>query len=139
MTEPKPCPFCAILGAGDFLPQSWLPSGMMKRVHVFRDQYPVSPGHTLIIPVRHVSSIFDLDPDEERAIWVEANRVRVALGLEFNPQGFNVGFNDGKAAGQTVMHAHLHIIPRFEGDTLDPRGGVRHCIPGKGYYTPVEK
>ena len=117
------CPFCTLV----LTPAA--------KVVVIRDQYPVSRGHTLIIPRRHVRSIFELTGDEERAVWRAIVEARRDLREEFAPDGFNIGFNDGEAAGQTVMHAHVHLIPRYAGDVEDPRGGVRHCIPGKGYYT----
>lgn len=99
-----------------------------------RDRYPVSPGHTLVIPRRPVPSVFDLDPQEREDALALVDAVCAELRKEFRPDGFNVGFNDGAAAGQTVFHAHIHVIPRYEGDTPDPRGGVRHAIPGRGNY-----
>lgn len=99
-----------------------------------RDAFPVSPGHTLIVSRRHVASFFDLRADEQHALLEAAQAARLALDGELHPHGYNLGLNVGEAAGQTVMHVHLHVIPRFRGDTPNPRGGVRHCIPGKGDY-----
>jgi diadenosine tetraphosphate (Ap4A) HIT family hydrolase len=100
----------------------------------FTDGYPVAPGHTLIVPRRHVGSIFDLVPEERAALWDLVAQIRGALVQALHPDGFNIGINDGTAAGQTVMHAHLHVIPRWTGDVPDPRGGVRWVIPAKAAY-----
>jgi len=94
----------------------------------------VSDGHTLVLPRRHVASLYDLDHDEQRAIWAMVGEVRSELAERVRPDGFNVGLNDGKAAGQTVAHAHVHVIPRFNGDVADPRGGVRWVLPAKAAY-----
>lgn len=100
----------------------------------FRDRYPVSPGHTLIVTRRHVAEFFGCSPDERTALLALVDRVREQLDGELNPDGYNVGFNAGEAAGQTVMHVHLHVIPRFRGDVEDPRGGVRYVVPDKANY-----
>jgi diadenosine tetraphosphate (Ap4A) HIT family hydrolase len=94
-----------------------------------RDLEPVSRGHTLVIPKRHCPSFFELTPDEIRACHVLLRGERDALVRECRPDGFNVGVNDGAAAGQAVAHAHIHLIPRYTGDHPDSRGGVRHVIP----------
>ena len=99
-----------------------------------RDAFPVSPGHTLIVPRRSVATWFDASREEQRAMLDLLDEVKRALDAELAPDGYNVGFNAGEAAGQTVMHLHLHVIPRFAGDVADPRGGVRHVIPGRGNY-----
>ncbi|TCI26707.1 HIT family protein [Exiguobacterium sp. SH5S4] len=101
---------------------------------VIRDQYPVSPGHSLIIPVRHAETYFDLTEGEKVKIWKLVDLVKKELETEFGTSSFNVGFNVGSVAGQTVPHCHVHIIPRFEGDMKDPRGGVRGVIPEKQKY-----
>jgi diadenosine tetraphosphate (Ap4A) HIT family hydrolase len=98
------------------------------------DVFPVSPGHTLIIPRRHVPDFFDLTEDEVVDIVRLLKSARLRLDQERHPSGYNIGVNVGRAAGQTVMHAHVHVIPRYPGDTADPTGGVRHVIPGKGRY-----
>ena len=95
----------------------------------FADTYPVSPGHTLIVPRRHVRTIFDTTPDEYAACFALAREVHALLTERYQPQGFNLGANCELAGGQSVWHAHLHLIPRFTGDTPDPRGGVRNVIP----------
>jgi diadenosine tetraphosphate (Ap4A) HIT family hydrolase len=100
----------------------------------FEDAFPVSPGHTLVVPRRHVGSYFDCTPDERAAIWKLVEEVRGQIVSERGPDGFNVGINVGAAAGQTVLHAHVHVVPRFAGDVADPRGGVRGVIPGKALY-----
>lgn len=92
------------------------------------DAFPVTEGHTLVIPNRHVASLFDLPDEEQVAVWRLVAQVRANLMAELNPDGFNVGLNDGQAAGQTVMHAHVHVIPRRQGDVADPRGGVRWVL-----------
>jgi diadenosine tetraphosphate (Ap4A) HIT family hydrolase len=103
-------------------------------VHAIRDAYPVSPGHTLVITKRHVASYFDATASERAAIWAAVEQVKAGLDIELRPQGYNVGFNDGPTAGQSVMHLHVHVIPRFAGDVDDPRGGVRGVIPSKQKY-----
>jgi diadenosine tetraphosphate (Ap4A) HIT family hydrolase len=95
---------------------------------VFTDGFPVAPGHTLLIPRRYVASIFDLAPEERTAVWDLVAHIRGALAQALHPDGFNIGINDGTAAGQIVMHAHVHVIPRWTGDIPDPRGGVRWVI-----------
>jgi len=98
------------------------------------DSYPVSPGHALILPLRHVVTIWDLEPEEYDACFRLVRAVKPILEARFKPDGFNVGANCGEAAGQSVWHAHIHVIPRYTGDTPNPRGGVRHVIPLKAKY-----
>ncbi len=99
------------------------------------DGFPVSPGHTLVIPRREVRTWFDATPAEQSAIFALVDEVKRLLDArDPRPDGYNVGFNAGEAAGQTVMHLHVHVIPRYRGDMDDPRGGVRHVIPSKGNY-----
>ena len=98
------------------------------------DNYPVSPGHTLAIPKRHVASFFETTPEEQRALFELVRIARDHLTEEYGPDGFNVGINDGPAAGQTVMHVHIHLIPRYSGDLPDPRGGIRWIKPEKADY-----
>jgi diadenosine tetraphosphate (Ap4A) HIT family hydrolase len=121
-----PCPFC-------HLPPERIVMGHALAVAV-RDAYPVSPGHTLIIPKRHVRSWFETNPGEQHALLELLANARKDLDREFSPAGYNIGINDGAAAGQTVPHLHIHLIPRFEGDRDDPRGGVRWVIPDKASY-----
>jgi diadenosine tetraphosphate (Ap4A) HIT family hydrolase len=91
----------------------------------FLDGFPVSKGHTLIIPKRHVPSVFDLRGSEFLMLWSEVAAIRKLLADKYHPAGFNIGVNDGAAAGQTVRHAHIHIIPRHAGDVPDHRGGAQ--------------
>jgi len=98
------------------------------------DGFPLSSGHALVVPRQHVASLFELSEEVRAEIWSVVGQVRAILKEEFHPDGFNIGLNDGVAAGQTVGHAHVHIIPRFLGDIADPRGGIRWIIPGKAKY-----
>ena len=100
----------------------------------FADGYPVSPGHALIVPRRHVASLFDLTTEEAAALWSLVPAVRAAIELAHTPAGYNIGVNIGAAAGQTVGHVHVHVIPRYHGDVSDPRGGVRWVIPTRADY-----
>jgi len=99
-----------------------------------RDSYPASPGHTLVVPRRHVASFFELTPEEIRACMDLITEERRLLDAEFRPDGYNIGVNVGQAAGQSIFHAHIHIIPRYQGDVENPQGGVRH-VTKKGHYT----
>ena len=100
-----------------------------------RDQYPVSAGHTLIIPRRHIASFRDMTPEEWAAVHRLAKAVAEALEREDpSVQACNIGINDGRLAGQTIPHVHIHLIPRRAGDVRRPRGGVRGVIPGKADY-----
>jgi diadenosine tetraphosphate (Ap4A) HIT family hydrolase len=109
------------------------------------DGFPVTPGHTLIVPKRHIASFFEATREEQTAMFDLLAEMRQLLLLPTQPScgeagplpvpdGFNIGINDGMAAGQTVMHLHIHLIPRFRGDTEDPRGGVRWIMPVKAPY-----
>ena len=100
----------------------------------FFDSYPVSDGHTLVIPKRHVLILHDLPQSELNDVWALVAKMRHQLVQRFEPNGFNIGVNEGPAAGQTIGHAHVHIIPRRNGDVPDPRGGVRWVIPDKAKY-----
>ena len=121
-----PCPFC------DLPEQRVLHANGLGMV--IRDAYPVSPGHTLIIPRRHVRSFFELSADARRGLLTLLDEAKTQLDAEFHPAGYNIGINDGAAAGQTVGHLHIHLIPRYPGDRADPRGGVRWVIPDKADY-----
>lgn len=101
---------------------------------IVRDKYPVSPGHMLIISNEAKRDYFDLSTDERKDLDTMILLAREIVEREFDPDGYNIGFNCGAAAGQTVFHFHCHLIPRYHGDTANPRGGIRHCIPAKGYY-----
>ena len=100
----------------------------------FLDSFPVSPGHSLVVPRRHVPTIMDLGTEEYQACFLLVRQIQERLQVELKPDGFNVGVNCGEVAGQTVLHAHIHVIPRFKGDTAHPRGGVRNVIPHKADY-----
>lgn len=98
------------------------------------DGFPVNEGHALIIPPRHIANYFDLSLDEQKDCIELLNRVKAIVLEKYNPDGFNVGININEAAGQTVPHVHIHLIPRYDGDVEVPRGGVRGVIPGKKNY-----
>jgi diadenosine tetraphosphate (Ap4A) HIT family hydrolase len=98
------------------------------------DGFPVTPGHSLIVPKRHIASFFEATREEQTAMLDLLAETRQLLLKERSPDGFNIGINDGTAAGQTVMHLHIHLIPRYAGDTADPRGGVRWIMPEKAPY-----
>ena len=98
------------------------------------DGFPVSKGHVLVIPKRVVAEIFDLNDEEYSSCFNLVKDVKKILEEEFKPDGFNIGINNGEKAGQTIFHAHIHVIPRYNGDVENPRGGIRHVIPGKGDY-----
>ena len=99
-----------------------------------RDGYPVSVGHTLILPSRHIGSWFDATDSEQQALFRLLDAAKQMVSSEHHPDGFNIGINDGPAAGQTVPHLHVHLIPRYSGDQQDPRGGVRWVIPKRAKY-----
>lgn len=120
------CPFCSV--AADRLFHAG------RHVLALWDGYPVSPGHALIIPKRHIASWFEATPDERHELIETVDRVRAVIQESHRPDGFNVGWNDGAAGGQTIFHLHVHVIPRYRGDVEDPRGGVRHVIPAKAAY-----
>lgn len=120
------CPFCELPAARVVLTSAYF--------NVIRDGYPISPGHTLVIPKRHVRSLFELLPIEFAELQGVLGQVRQNLDMEFKPDGFNLGINDGPVAGQTVPHLHVHVIPRYLGDKADPRGGIRWLFPEKADY-----
>lgn len=100
----------------------------------FSAGFPVSPGHALIVPRRHEPDFFSLSAEEQAAVIALVNPVRTVLDREFSPDGYNLGVNAGRAAGQTIMHTHLHVIPRYSGDVPEPRGGVRWVLPETARY-----
>ena len=105
-----------------------------RRCVAFLDKYPVSKGHTLVVAKTVTASLFDLPAQVQAELWDTVSRTREILLRRFRPYGFNIGINDGEAAGQTVPHAHSHIIPRYRNDVPDPRGGIRWLIPAKARY-----
>jgi diadenosine tetraphosphate (Ap4A) HIT family hydrolase len=130
------CPFCE-------LPPARIVARNEHGV-VIRDAYLVTPGHTLVIPSRHVGSFFELHAEERGALLGLLERAKSDLEIASDkPDGYNIGINDGPAAGQTVPHLHIHLIPRRTGDVADARGGVRWIIPEKAAYwekmKPVER
>ena len=100
-----------------------------------RDTYGVSPGHTLVIPNRHVASFFELTQAEVEACMELIQAEKKRIDAEFSPDGYNIGVNVGPAAGQSIYHVHIHVIPRYKGDVENPQGGVRHVIPKNAHYT----
>lgn len=122
-------------GASPFLeiPESfWVASNELA--FAVRDNFPVSPGHTLVIPRRHVADWDSTTPQEQAAILEVVRQVKEQVREQYQPDGFNIGVNEGEAAGQTVFHLHVHVIPRYLGDVPDPRGGIRHAVMGKGNW-----
>ncbi len=131
MTEDTPpaqegCPFCSP-PPGRILLQTLQVLGLW-------DAYAVSPGHALLIPRRHVPTWFAATAAEKLALIDAIDLAKAKIEELHVPDGYNIGVNSGEAAGQTVFHLHVHVIPRYRGDVPDPRGGVRHVIPGKGNY-----
>ena len=126
MTEHK-CPFCSLGTDVDIVCET-------QTCVAFYDKYPVSPGHTLIVPKRHVSSYFDLSPQERQDMDTMLQYVKQILDKRYHPDGYNIGINVNEAAGQTVFHVHMHLIPRYHGDVPNPKGGVRGVIPDRQKY-----
>lgn len=122
----KNCPFCSI-------PQDRIIDSN-EMGFVIRDGFPISPGHTLIIPKRHVSSFFEISQEERESLLKLLDQAKKVTDQEFKPNSYNIGINDGAEAGQTVPHLHIHLIPRFKDDQEDPRGGIRWIIPEKAKY-----
>ena len=125
MNENKPCPFCNL--EREKIIESELS-------FVIYDAFPVNEGHALIIPKRHTANYFDLSLEEQKDCIELLNRVKGIVQEKYNPAGFNVGININEAAGQTVPHVHIHLIPRYDGDVEEPRGGVRGVIPERRNY-----
>jgi diadenosine tetraphosphate (Ap4A) HIT family hydrolase len=124
--EPVKCPFCKpfvdeIVAKNDLCYARW-------------DCYPVSKGHLLVMPFRHTPDLFSMTPEEKLALFALIDECRTIIEENFRPAGYNIGFNIGGAAGQTVMHCHCHMIPRYARDVKDIRGGIRRVVPGKGGY-----
>ena len=128
MPGSKPCPFCHLAATRI----------VASNAHgvVVRDAHPVSPGHTLVISRRHVASFFALGDAGRTSLLALLEEAKKEIDAQLQPAAYNVGINDGAAAGQTVPHLHIHLIPRYAGDTADPRGGVRWVLPGKARYWP---
>ena len=125
-TDGAGCRFCSV-SADELLISEPL-------AYLRRDRFPLTRGHCLVIPRRHVLSLFDTTPEERAAIFSLLDRAKAMIDAEHRPDGYNIGINDGAAAGQTIMHLHVHLIPRYLGDTTDPRGGVRWVFPDRARY-----
>lgn len=123
---PPTCPFCNP-PAERIIEQTPL-------ARAIPDKFPVSRGHTLIVTRRHVGSFFETTAEERAELLRLLDHARETLVAEFRPDGFNIGINDGRVAGQTIPHLHIHLIPRYSGDRTDPRGGVRWVNPDKARY-----
>ena len=121
-----PCPFCTPDPDRVFFES--------QHIYALWDAFPVPDGHALIVPRRHVASWFDATPKEQGEMIAALSQVKERIEAEHAPAGYNMGINDGEAAGQTVGHLHLHVIPRYEGDVPDPRGGIRWVIPERACY-----
>lgn len=121
------CIFCNIKKIDKIICES-------EHVIAFLDLYPVTPGHTLIIPKEHVINYFDISPALQNEMWNLVNRCKEILDNTYHPNGYNIGININKSAGQTILHTHIHLIPRYSGDTQDPKGGVRGVIAEKQKY-----
>jgi len=126
-TEVHACPFCSpieqqrIFTSNEYALAVW-------------DGFPVAQGHALIIPRRHLASFFETSTQERQAILELLDMAKLEIERRHRPDAYNIGINDGPAAGQTVNHLHIHLIPRYPGDVPDPRGGVRWVIPDKADY-----
>jgi diadenosine tetraphosphate (Ap4A) HIT family hydrolase len=121
------CPFCTIP------PNRILES--REHALLLLDAFPVSPGHSLVVSRRHIAQIFDLTATEIGDILELIRIARERIDSTLQPTGYNIGVNVGRDAGQTVMHVHIHVIPRYRGDSDDPTGGVRGVISGKAFYS----
>jgi len=121
-----PCPFCEPPADRVFIQE--------EEVVGLWDAFPVSPGHALLVPRRHVPTWFEATAAEQAALVAAITAAKTVIEKRYQPDGYNIGINSGAAAGQTVFHLHVHLIPRFRGDVHDPRGGVRHVIADKANY-----
>ena len=121
------CPFCKPEISNEYIAES-------ETCFAVFDKFPVNNGHVLIIPKRHISNYFDLSLPEQSDCWKLINEVKNIIQSKYNPDGFNIGININKSAGQTIWHVHIHLIPRYDGDVINPTGGIRNIIPGKGNY-----
>ncbi len=123
------CPFCNPESGREIILEDELCYGLY-------DKYPVSKGHTLIIPKRHCADYFNLTTEEQTACWNMVNALKDILTMYYLPDGYNIGINVNESAGQTIPHVHIHLIPRYKGDVKEPEGGVRGVIPEKRMYRP---
>jgi len=123
------CPFCSPGSDREIVAETAI-------VYSVYDKYPVSKGHVLIIPKRHCDDYFELTTEEQSACWKMVNGLKVILTQKYHPDGYNIGINVNQAAGQTIPHVHIHLIPRYKGDVKEPEGGVRGVIPELRMYRP---
>jgi diadenosine tetraphosphate (Ap4A) HIT family hydrolase len=121
------CPFCERAAEGELLAANAV-------AVAFPDAYPLAEGHTLVCPRWHVVDLFTLEEDAWVGLWALVRDVRRRLDADIDADGWNLGVNAGRAAGQSVEHAHVHLIPRRAGDVADPRGGVRWVLPDRADY-----
>lgn len=121
------CPFCLRIDAGDFATSN---TGAVS----FPDAHPLTRGHVLVVPRRHIVALEQFTQDELDDVWRLGTSLCLKLQQELATTSFNLGINLGRAAGQTVEHVHLHVIPRYDGDVDDPRGGIRWVIPERARY-----
>ncbi len=126
MSSITDCPFC--------VPRKEQMVASTKHFLILKDSYPISPWHLLITPKRHVTSIFHLSSTEWRELYEALNLGGLSAQKALSPEGFNLGIKDGRAAGQTVEHLHVHLVPRHIGDQEDSRGGIRKIFPEKAKY-----
>ncbi len=126
MPEPKRCPFCPVKDREIIATH--------PLAVAITDSFPLTRGHALVVPRRHIASFFELTQEERLAILELIDQAKAEIDRLHAPDGYNIGINDGAAAGQTVMHLHVHLIPRYAGDADDPRGGVRWIFPRKADY-----
>lgn len=126
MTDKEKCPFCVVPENDIYLSNDFAFARL--------DKFPVSPGHLLIIPKNHTSNYFNLSKEQKVACWDLVDLAKIKLEEDFNIDGFNIGVNVNEVAGQTIWHAHIHLIPRYKNDVPNPRGGVRGVIPDKNNY-----
>ena len=130
MKTKSACPFCNLESQRELILES-------LTAYSIYDNFPVSDGHALVIPKRHCTDYFELTNEEQSECWSMVNTVKQILMQKYNPDGFNVGINVNKEAGQTIPHVHIHLIPRYKGDVKDPSGGVRGVIPEKRNYKSI--
>lgn len=123
----NPCLFCEFLKNNEISAENDLAFAIF-------DGFPVNPGHVLVIPKRHVANYFELTTDEVLAIQDLLQRMKKEVDAKFHPDGYNIGVNVGRDAGQSIFHVHVHLIPRYKGDVENPRGGVRGVVPAKQSY-----
>ena len=129
--ETQLCPFCIKEEGRETIIENDL-------AYATYDKFPVSTGHALIIPKRHCSNYFDLTLVEQSSCWNLVNSVKEIITDRLHPDGFNIGINIGEASGQTIPHVHIHLIPRYQGDVREPKGGVRGVIPIKKKYPGIK-